>query len=241
MTHRPLVMAHRGDMTHAPENSLAGFRLAIEAQAELLETDLWFTSDGDLVLHHDETLERMTGDLRRVSAVTSAEARRLRLHSRWPGYQDERIPGLDDLLDLAPPDLILVLELKDPAFADPARCRDLADRIRDRVLAERAMVVSFHMDRLAAMKQVLPEIRTGHITGTNPIPWQPTEMVGAYYPLLLLNPLYVAMAHARGRWVCVLDNRPDDHLLAYLRWGVDCVLSDNPSETKRRLDSLTWG
>ena len=65
MTHlldlpRPLVMAHRGDAVHAPENTFAAFGLALERGAQLLETDLWFTKDGVLVCHHDRTLDRTT-------------------------------------------------------------------------------------------------------------------------------------------------------------------------------------
>ena len=57
---RPLIMAHRGDAVHAPENTFAAFGLALERGAQLLETDLWFTRDRVLVCHHDRTLDRVT-------------------------------------------------------------------------------------------------------------------------------------------------------------------------------------
>ena len=65
---RPYIMAHRGDSDHAPENTRAAFRLAAEAGADIIETDLWFTTDGHLVCHHDATLERMTGDRNAVES-----------------------------------------------------------------------------------------------------------------------------------------------------------------------------
>jgi glycerophosphoryl diester phosphodiesterase len=237
--HRPHVMAHRGAMALAPENTLASFELGIASGAEILETDLWFTRDGQLVCHHDGTAERMTGDPRAISDMTLAEVRTLTVHDGGTGYAGERIPTLDELLALAPPGLILALELKDPAFAFMDAARLLADRIADRVAANTVLTVTFHLERLEAMQRVEPRMATGFITPFDVNPDKPVTMLGCYYPVLLLNPLYVCMAHYLGRWVCVLDDRVDDHLQAYLRFGVDAVLSDNPARTIALLDRLT--
>ena len=64
---RPLTMAHRGDSVHAPGNSPAASNLALQAGADILETDLWLTRDEVLVCHHDRTLDRVT-DCRIASA-----------------------------------------------------------------------------------------------------------------------------------------------------------------------------
>ena len=81
MTHltdlpRPLVMAHRGDAVHAPENSPAAFRLALERGADALETDLWRTSDGVLVCHHHTLIAA------KIRAVTTKPVRSSRPQSR---------------------------------------------------------------------------------------------------------------------------------------------------------------
>ncbi len=57
---RPLIMAHRGASNDAPENTLASFALALKQGADVLETDLRFTRDNELVLMHDATVERTT-------------------------------------------------------------------------------------------------------------------------------------------------------------------------------------
>jgi glycerophosphoryl diester phosphodiesterase len=230
-------MAHRGDMANAPENTVAGFRLAIEARTDLLETDLWFTRDGHLVCHHDPTLDRMTGDPRALPDVSLDELKALRIKAGTTAYTDEQVPTLDELLALTPPDVVLVLELKDPAFEFLDACRALADRIEDRLASNTVIMVSFHLERLHAMRRVDPRARIGFITPLNPLPVQDVDMIGPYFPVVLMNPFFVQMAHARGKWTCVLDNRLHDHLAAYQRMGFDCVLSDDPAETRRLLEA----
>ena len=63
---RVLVAAHRGDWYYSPENSLAGFKLAINAGVDILETDVRLTSDSTLIIMHDYTLERTTTGSGRV-------------------------------------------------------------------------------------------------------------------------------------------------------------------------------
>ena len=79
----PLVIAHRGDSAHRPENTLASFASALELGADLVELDIQLTRDGAVVVIHDPTLKRTTsgrGDIRQMepcprSSVSSGTAR----------------------------------------------------------------------------------------------------------------------------------------------------------------------
>jgi glycerophosphoryl diester phosphodiesterase len=237
---RPYVMAHRGDSDHAPENTLAAFRLAAAAGADLIETDLWFSADGHLVCHHDATLERMTGDPRRVSAVPLAEIQQLPICSRHSGdFPAERVPALAEVLAAVPPAIILALELKDPCFGtDPAAAAALAATIAERIAARTVFVISFDLGRVLRVKAVAPDCRGGHISIRNPWPTQPTEFLGPYWTLLALNPFYVRLAHRRGQWVCPLDPALDRRLARYLAMDVDAVLTNDPGGTRARIDAL---
>lgn len=89
------VYAHRGlydNNGHAPENSLAAFRAAKEAGYGV-ELDVRFTADRQIVVFHDDTLERMCGDNRRVDECTYEQLQELRLL-----HSDERIPLLSEVL-----------------------------------------------------------------------------------------------------------------------------------------------
>ncbi len=74
----PLIMAHRGASDDAPENTLAAFGLALAQGADVLETDLRFTRDDEIVLIHDSTVERTTNGSGKVSDMTLSEIKQLR-------------------------------------------------------------------------------------------------------------------------------------------------------------------
>jgi glycerophosphoryl diester phosphodiesterase len=236
---RPLVMAHRGNSTRAPENTMAAFRRALDDGADVLETDLWLTADGHFACHHDLTLERMAGDPRRIDALTRADLARLPVTGSFgPAFAGERVPLLAELLDSLPPSVLLAVELKDPRFAHPAVAVRLADQLAERAAAFTALAVTFDMARLRALKAVAPGFPVGHITLRNPFPTQPTELVGPAWPLVFLNPFYIHLAHRRGQLVGALDPAPERRLGWYVARGADGVLTNDPGATRRALDRL---
>src|SRR3990172_4840590 len=105
-------MAHRGNSAAAPENTRAAFRRAIDDGADIIETDLHLTRDGVFVCIHDATLDRTTGESGVVAELTLAELRRYRAASGRPEFAGERVPALDELTSILPPDVALALELK---------------------------------------------------------------------------------------------------------------------------------
>lgn len=91
---RPLVFAHRGASARAPENTLAAFTLAMDEGADGVELDVCRCASGEVVVIHDPTLARTTGDPRQVRDVSLVELRRL------DAGAGERLPLLDEALDL---------------------------------------------------------------------------------------------------------------------------------------------
>jgi glycerophosphoryl diester phosphodiesterase len=232
------VVAHRGASDRAPENSIAAFGLALRQGTDLIETDLWQSEDGELLCFHDATLERMTGDPRRIDGVSAAELRRLRLREHPDGFGDERIPTLEELLDLVPDDIGLLLELKDPRFVTPTRARRLAEAIHERAEQGTVAVISFDYALVRAVERQLPRLITGCITKRNPLPTRSADLLGPYWPLLVLNPWYVRMAHALGKRVCPLDPGLHQRLARYLALDVDAVLTNDPAATRARIETL---
>lgn len=238
---RPFVMAHRGASAIAIENSLDAFRIAIEAGADVIETDLQLTVDGHIVCFHDETAERMTGEPLRVATATAWEVDRLRL--RAPGgsgslIQRERIPRLEEVLELVPPDVVLALELKDARFGTSRGAALLADALRERIAARGVFAISFDLAALHMLRRYAPDLPIGHITLNRLLPFQSVDLLGPFWRLLRLNPFYVRHAHANGRLVAPLDPDPHARLAYYVRKRVDAILTADPEETRRRLDRL---
>jgi len=95
------VIAHRGASAYAPENTLAAFALAAEMGADWFELDCTLTSDGEVVVIHDDTIDRTTGAEGRVADLTMAELKEYDVGSWFdPKFADERFPTLGEALDL---------------------------------------------------------------------------------------------------------------------------------------------
>lgn len=103
-----LVLAHRGDSHTYPENTLAAFQGAIDAGADGIEFDVQSSSDGELIIFHDDTLERTTNGEGFLTAASFPELRSLDAGS------GEQIPSLEEVLALAGDRLLLDIEIKQP-------------------------------------------------------------------------------------------------------------------------------
>ncbi len=236
---KPMILAHRGASDHAPENSLAAFRLALEAGTDMIETDLWFTRDGVIVCHHDRSIMRMTGEPRQITDLSLAELQSIPIRSRFDDrFPNERVPTLAELLELAPPSVGLIVELKDPRFAHPAWAGRLAAQAAERVAAQSIVAVSFHGRLLRGLRRADPTFPIGHIPIAAPFPLQKVDVFGPLWPLLLVNPGYAAWVHRRGKWLCPLDAQPHKRLRWYLRMGVDAILTNDPAATRSLIAQL---
>lgn len=234
-------MAHRGASDLCPENTLEAFELALEHGADLLETDLWLAADGELVCHHDATLRRTTGDPRRVGQVCSTQLARLRVRDDQGGGGRQGIPRLAELVELVPDEVPLILEIKDPVIVEPRPLRRLLDTLGARARDKRAGVICFDLALLRRIKAAAPGMITGHIAMRDPWGARDMDLLGPWWPLLRLNPTYVAAAHRRGQRVCPLDPHVHDppHLKRWLDLDVDALLTNDPRRTRQAIEALS--
>lgn len=232
---KPYVMAHRGNRAACPENTLAAFRRALADGADLLETDLHLSRDGAFVCIHDATVDRTTDGRGAVADQTVAELKAWSAGCGRPEFAAERIPLLDEVAALLPADRVLALELKCDRFLEPEVGRRLADTLSRLGIRTRTILLSFSLARVQAVRAVAPDLLAGYITLNDPLPFGDAAMFGPLWPLLLVNPVYVALAHLRGRVVCPLDPTPDGRLWLYRLLGCDAVLTDDPAATLKAL------
>jgi len=110
------IIAHRGASAYAPENTLAAFRLADELGADWFELDCRFSSDDEVVVMHDDSVERTTDGEGHVRALTLAELKALDAGSwKGPEFAGERIPTLAEALDCAKDAIGVYIEVKGSA------------------------------------------------------------------------------------------------------------------------------
>ena len=234
----PFVIAHRGVPVREPENTLSSFALALAQGADALETDLRITRDDQIVLFHDATLERTTDGQGAVRDHTIRELKRFRTRMPDGKFCDNRIPSLIELLAMTQGQTPLVLELKDARFAQHGYARQLIETLALYNALERCAVVSFNMDLIRSVNRVHPGITTGYITLWNPLPLRETRLLGPLWPLVYLNPAYVAYAHRMDAIVTPLDTSPTPRLNFYMRLGVDALLVDEPAEVIAELEKF---
>jgi len=259
-TARPLIMAHRGASDELPENTLAAFQLALEQGADILETDIRLTRDNEIILMHDATVDRTTNGTGAVANLTLAEIKNL--HTRRPqdpplrvgeGVGGEvhhprpisqkagEVPTLAEFLEFTATQsnpVPIALELKDDRFIQPRAADQLLRVLEQHHALARAVLLSFHGERVRACKRLAPQIPIGIITLKNPFPLYDTELMGPFYPLLFLNPLYFAWAKRRGKLACPLDPAPEPRLKYYRRIGAPALLTNHPAVTIRAWEAL---
>lgn len=231
-------MAHAGNQTLCPENTLAAFKQAIDDGVDILETDLRLTADGEFVCIHDATVDRTTNGHGEVAKMKLEEIKKLSASFGRLEFSRERIPTLSELANIIPPNVALALELKTDRFLETKVCRALIKQLEKSKLRDRTIVISFSSERLQTVHSLAPDIPLGLITLKNPWPTGETQLLGPYWPLLLLNPTYAIMAHRRGQLVCPLDPTPDSRLWLYRLLGCDAIITNNPSATIRKLDRV---
>ena len=95
-----LVVAHRGDWRNAPENSLQAFQNCIDMGVDMIELDLHMSKDSVLFLMHDETVNRTTNGRGKVSDLTAAELKKLRLRAGHGVVTSHEIPTIEEALNL---------------------------------------------------------------------------------------------------------------------------------------------
>lgn len=131
-----LTIAHRACWDNAPENSIAAVEAAIALGVEIVEIDVQTTSDGALVVIHDETLNRTTNGSGRVGETALATIRSLRLRDRAGGTEavtSERLPLLNDMIEATRGRILVNLDVKEDtdieAVADVVRDLGMEDQI----------------------------------------------------------------------------------------------------------------
>ncbi len=238
--HKPYVLAHRGNKVVCPENTLAAFKRALDDGADILETDIHQTADGVFVCIHDPTVDRTTNGSGAIADMRLDEIKRLSASCGRREFESEQIPTLGDVAEILPNDIGLALELKDDRFLQPEVARQLVDELDKLGVRNRTIVISFSFPRLQALRSVARDTPIGRITVFDVWPHSGAELLGSLWPMLLLNPFFVWIAHRRGQLVCPLDPEPDSRLLLYRALHCDALLTNDSGETCRALCRTGW-
>ncbi|MBR4419540.1 MAG: hypothetical protein IKT32_01545, partial [Clostridia bacterium] len=166
LTRTPFNVAHRGIPTAYNENSISGTVAAIENGATHVELDAYLTTDKQIVMMHDNTLDRTSNGTGTIESKTLAEIKKYKLDI----YGEEDIPTFDDIAKvIKDTGVVWVFEIKS---GNTEIVSVLKEKIYEFELQDQLVVISFNLNILATMKSVLPEIPTANLNTANQATFQ---------------------------------------------------------------------
>ncbi|MEI7636494.1 MAG: glycerophosphodiester phosphodiesterase family protein [Syntrophus sp. (in: bacteria)] len=220
-----IFFAHRGASGYEPENTLSAFELALAMGARWIELDV-YAVDGELVVIHDDRLERTTNGKGFVMDKGLSYLRAL------DAGKGQKIPLLREVFDLVSDRAGINIELKGPETATPVSALIAAAITERRMKAEQFIVSSFNHKELQRLKIIHPEIRLGALVSG--VPWRNVrfaEKMGAYAVhagINIVNRRFVANAHRRGLKFFVYTVNTGEDLERMQDMGVDGVFTNYP-------------
>ena len=219
-----LCIGHRGAMGHAPENTLLSFKKALELGAACVEADVYHV-DGNLMVFHDDRLERTTNG---SGYLLDHDFETLRALDAGDG---ERIPTLEELFEIVDLKAGVNIELKGPHTVRPV-CEFIATQRQYGWRDDLVLVSSFNHSRLEAVRRIDPRIRLGVlITGPPGDAAAVAAALDAYsvhLSLAFIDRAFVADAHSLGLRVFVFTVNDPDDIRRMAALGVDGVFTNYP-------------
>ncbi len=234
----PTAVAHRGGSLEAEENTMEAFARAVGLGYTHVETDVHATRDGVAVIHHDTTLQRMTGEGARIAELDWADLQRIRT------FGGAAIPRAEELL-AAFPRLNITFELKCDRVAGP-----LAEVITRADALGRVCVGSFAAARTAAIRALLgPGLcwspaqsgvaalwLAGHGLPTRRPGFTVAQVPPVHRGIPVVTPRFIRAAARRGIDVQVWTVDDAAEMERLLDMGVSAIMTDRPTLLRRVLE-----
>lgn len=248
---RPLVIAHQGGDGLWPGDTLYAFQHAVDLGVDVLEMDAHITKDGQIVLMHDEKVDRTTDGTGLIEDLTLAQLRELDAAYQWSPDSGQtfpfrgqgiQVPTLEELFQKFP-QMRYVIEIK--LTRNPIG-QPLCDLIRKYDMQDHVMVASFHDDAMSAFRQTCPEVATSaaktevtsfvllgkiFLSGllspkfeSLQVPYETSESYG----IPVMTERFIREAHARNVKVEPWTVNDPDLMKQYIAWGVDGLITDRP-------------
>lgn len=230
----PYIFAHRGASAYAPENTLSAFELAVKQGAQAIEFDVKLTSDRQVVIHHDRTLDRTTNGAGEIWKMPLAALRELDA-GKWfsAEFHGEKIPTLDETFAAVGQKIFINVELTNYATPSDGLVDEVVKLVRKHNLETRIMFSSFSAWNLGRAKRLLPTVPCGYLLdGGAPLK---KRLEGKFIKLEAEHPWLedatpetVTKAHRTGRRMHVWTINAADEMRRMRSMNVDGIFTDDP-------------
>lgn len=218
-----MIIAHRGASGKEPENTMRAFKKAIELNADMIEFDVQECASGEIIVMHDDTLERTTNGHGLVGKTTLAGLERL------DAGKGEYIPTLQKVLDTFKGKIKLNIELKGKHTGEP-----VADLLHEYIYhygwsVADIVVTSFLHDELFKLHKIMPIVQLGALFDIDdPIEYDSTIFKYIVVPYEVLTSNLVHDTHARRVKIFTYTVNESKDVLYAMQCGVDGIITDHP-------------
>ena len=234
-----IIYAHRGASAYRPENTMEAFSLAIEQGADGFELDVHLTKDGEIVVAHDERLERVSNGTGYINDHTLEELKSLNFAKLFAGSASEaqvcRIPTLAEVFSLVKPTaLALNIEMKTNERLYLELPEKLAALTKEYAMEDRVIYSSFNHYLLQMIKKIDAQAKIGLLYDLGMIdPWVYAKYTGAgaihpHYRIIAALPETVVRCHENGIKVNVWTVDDPQIIKLMLKSGVDGLITNKP-------------
>lgn len=240
--------AHRGFSSQYPENTMLAFKKAIEFGADGLETDVHFTKDKQVVMIHDESLYRTTGEKDYVFNYTLEELKKLDASYKdkfGDKFENNPIPTLREYFELVSKEknFITNIELKTDYMVYEGIEKAVLDLIDEFSLRDRIIISSFNPFSAKRFKALAPDVKCGFLLAQSVIDagkYAKSHGMDSVHPLFvnLLNEDYFNEIKQAGCEINPWTVDEYDHIEKLAKMGVDSIISNYPDRVKEVLDKL---
>lgn len=236
---KTMIWGHRGASAVAPENSMEAFIQAHEMGAEGIELDVHLTKDRQIVVSHDETIDRCSNGSGRIVDYTLSELHQFDFSNHMEGYSHTRIPTLREVLDFVrKTEMMINIEIKS-GFVLYEGIEEMILRLADEMgLSQRLIYSSFNHYSLVMIKRLDPSAKTGILYTEAMIDPHlyahhiKADAIHPYYPTLMVpGVLEGCKKHGTKIHAWTVDH--PDHISRLIASGVDAIITNKPDEALR--------
>ena len=233
---KPIVWAHRGASGTYPENTIPAFEEAIRMGSNGIELDIQLTKDGEMVVCHDETIDRTSDGHGYIKDYTLEQLRQFNFNKKKPELGFVSIPTIQEVIDLIKPtDLLLNIELKTSIFFYEGIEKKIVDLVRKEDMQDRVIFSSFNHYSIKTIKKLYKKAKTAFLYMDSPIDmadYAKKHGVDALHPALY-NIQYqkeMELAKKAKLEINVWGVNLPEHILACMDMEVDGIMTDYPDK-----------
>lgn len=244
--HRPLVWAHRGASGYLPENTISAFIKAVELGADGIELDIHKTKDGQLVVIHDEKIDRTSDGKGKVVDMTLEELRRYNYNATHPECKYADIPTMREVFELIKPtDLLINIEIKNGVTFYEGIEEDILAMTKEFGMEDRVLYSSFNHYSIMKLKELDPSSRRAflYMDGTLNMPeYGRDNAVEALHPALynVQYPDFVQKTHEYGLKINAWTINSKQYIHMACEMGLDGIITNYPDTAIEIVNSYNW-